>query len=114
MNSSKGQPLNSVRFTRHFIKQARHKGFTAEQIQVAIEQSDKPKRLGGTCDVTRVTKYEGQRRYMGAGVAVVMDGNSAITIYADEVVTPMREDRRNDPSAQNSRRLARFNSTVEA
>lgn len=107
MNSSKGQPLNSVRFTRHFIKQARHKGFTAEQIQVAIEQADKPKRFGGSCDVTRVTKYPSQRRYIGAGVAVVMEGNSAITIYADGVVTPMRDDQRNDPEALNSKRLNR-------
>ena len=114
MINSKGKPLNSVRFTRHFIKQARHKGFTAEQIQVAIEQSDKPKRAGGSCEVTRVTKYPTQRRYIGAGVAVVMEGDSAITIYEDGVVTPMREDQRNDPNAQNSRRLARFNSTVEA
>lgn len=103
-----GKHLGTVTFTNHFIKQARHKGFTAEQIQVAIEQSDKPKRAGGSCDVTRVTKYPSQRRYIGSGVAVVMDGNTAITIYADGIVTPMREDQRNDPEAQASRRLAVF------
>lgn len=105
---SNGIALGNVRFTNHFIKQARHKGFTAKQIQVAIEQSDKPKRWGGSCDVTRVTKYPTQRRYIGAGVAVVMDGNAAITIYADGIVTPMRKDQANDESALNSTRLARL------
>lgn len=103
-----GLPIESVAFTNHFIKQARYKGFTAEQIQVAIEQSDKPKRAGGSCDVTRVTKYPSQRRYIGSGVAVVMEGNTAITIYADGIITPMRADQRNDVDAQNSTRLARI------
>lgn len=105
---SNGIALGNVRFTNHFIKQARHKGFTAKQIQVAIEQSDKPKRWGGSCDVTRVTKHPSQRRYIGSGVAVVMDGNTAITIYKDGVITPMREDQRSDIDAQNSTRLARL------
>lgn len=100
-----GKHLGTVTFTNHFIKQARHKGFTADQIAMAIEQTDPNPR---DRRVTQVTKYPGQLRYCGGGVAVIMDGNSAITIYADRVITPMREDQREDPEAQASRRLAVF------
>ena len=96
---NKAKNLREIRFTNHFIKQARHKGFTAEQIQSAIESPYK---------ITKVSKHEGQLRYCGDGVAVVMDGNSAITIYADGVITPMREDRKDDPDARTSVRLSRL------
>lgn len=88
--------LHNVDFTPHFIKQVRTKGFTAEQIQEAIERPYK---------ITDVRRYPGQRRYCGGGIAVVMDGNRAITAYLDGVVTPLREDQKNDRAALNSRRL---------
>ena len=94
-----GINLSDVHFTNHFIKQAKHKGFTAEQIVGALSRSGKYAR------VTPVTKYPGQMRFCGNGVAVVMDGNTAITIYADRVVTPLREAQMNDPDALNSSRL---------
>ncbi len=88
--------LADVTYARHFVTQAIEKGFTAEQIQEAIEKPYK---------VTDVTAHPGQKRYCGGGVAVVMDGTHAITIYLDGVVTPMREDQKSDPNALASRRL---------
>lgn len=79
-----------VTTTNHMIKQARHKGFTAEQIIGAIEQTGNKRK--DKLRVTKVTKYPTQRRYCGHGVAVVMEGTTAITIYADRVVTPRRDD----------------------
>lgn len=88
--------LSTVSFSAHFIRQAREKGFTADQIQQAIENPYK---------VTDVRRYPGQKRYCGAGVACVLDGTTAITIYADGIVTPMREDQKSDPAALASKRL---------
>ena len=90
--------IAQVTYSDHFIKQAKAKGFTASQIIGALMSPEK---------ITDVRKYPGQKRYCGSGVAVVMDGTRAITIYLDGVVTPMREDQKNDPSALNSRRLNR-------
>lgn len=89
--------LADVTFSLHFIAQAKAKGFTAEQICQAITHPDK---------VTEVRRYHGQKRYCGAGVAVVLDGNDAVTLYADGIVTPRREDQ-TDSAALNSRRLNR-------
>ena len=83
--------------TDHFRQQAILKGFTMDQIVSALKNPER---------VTRVLRYPGQLRYCGAGVAVVMDGNSAITIYADEVVTDLRADQREDGYALASTRLA--------
>lgn len=88
-----------MRFTKHFLTQALTKGFTAEQIKSCL---DSPEFVN---DVIR--GYPGQRRFVGAGVAIVVDGDACITIYADRVVTPLREDQMNDPRALNSRRLNR-------
>lgn len=96
-NRHAGLPLASVRFGHHFLTQARTKGFTADQIVEAITRPYK---------VTDVTRYPGQKRYCGGGIAVVMDGTSAITCYLDGVVTPLREDQMSDTAALNSRRLA--------
>lgn len=97
-----GLNIADVTFTNHFIKQARHKGFTADQIAGALSQT------GEDARITDVRRYAGQRRYCGDGVAVVMSGNVAITIYADSVVTPLREDQMDDPEALNSRRIGRL------
>lgn len=99
-----GPRFDKVRLTNHFIKQARHKGFTAEQIIGAISQVGEPE---DDCRITRVSKHPAQRRFCGHGVAVIMEGNVAITIYADKVITPLRPDQMNDPSAINSQRLNR-------
>lgn len=88
--------INNVTFSDHFKKQFREKGFTTKQIREAIEHPYK---------VTPVTRYPGQLRYCGGGVAVVMRGRTAVTVYLDGVVTPLREDQKDDPAALNSRRL---------
>lgn len=89
--------IGHVTYTRHFLTQAVTKGFTADQIETAIRTPER---------ITDVSRYPGQTRMIAAGVAVVMDGNCAITLYADRVVTPLREDQRDDPAALASGRLA--------
>lgn len=88
--------IRTVVFSEHFKRQFREKGFTTAQIREAIESPYK---------VTPVTRYPGQKRYCGGGVAVVMRDNVAITVYLDGVVTPLRPDQMNDQAALNSRRL---------
>ena len=94
MNGHQG-PVN---FTRHFVATVAAKGFTAEQIMEAIRKPYK---------ITDVTRHPGQKRYCGAGVAVVMAGDTAITVYLDGVVTDLRPDQMSDPAALASRRLNR-------
>ena len=91
-----GMSLAAVKFERHFIAQAIAKGFTAEDIRDAVENPYK---------ITDVTRYPGQNRYCGKKIAVVMDGNRAVTCYLDGIVTPRRADQI-DEAAMNSRRLA--------
>lgn len=81
----------------HFRQQAILKGFTMAQIVSALKHPER---------VTRVTRYPGQLRYCGDGVAVVMEGQTAITIYADEVITDLRPDQQTDGYALSSTRLA--------
>lgn len=101
----KPQPFNSnstLTFADHFRKQAIAKGFTSAQIIDALKNPDK---------ITEVRRYPGQWRFCGAGVAVVVAFDrkipTAITLYADGVVTPLRADQMNDSAALGSRRLAR-------
>lgn len=86
--------------SEHFKDQMELKGFTAEQVANAIYAPEK---------VTEVRKYPGQRRYCGDGVAVIVRpervGYTLITLYADGIITPLREDQKNDPDALHSRRL---------
>lgn len=91
-----GLPLASVTLSPHFLTQAVDKGFTPQQIREAIENPYM---------VTDVTRYPGQKRYCGGGIAIVMDGTTAVTAYLDGVVTPMRDDQRHDEWARNSYRL---------
>lgn len=88
--------ITEVVFTKHFKDQFRQKGFATKQIKNAIENPYK---------VTDVTRYPGQKRYCGDGVAVVMRDNVAVTVYLDGVVTPLRPDQMNDSAALYSRRL---------
>lgn len=88
--------IQDVEFSDHFKRQFRSKGFTTAQVREAIENPYK---------ITDVRRYPGQKRYCGGGIAIVMRDNVAITVYLDGVITPMREDQKNDPAARNSRRL---------
>jgi hypothetical protein len=94
---SKGY-FGRINFTQHFLNTVKAKGFTPEQIISAIRNPEK---------VTDVRRYPRQKRYCGAGVAVVMHGADAITVYLDGVVTPLREDQKSDPAALASKRLNR-------
>lgn len=91
-----------VRPTEHFDKQCKAKGFTRAQVIRALKSPDK---------ITDVRRYPGQKRYCGAGVAVVTKMERGVvvlvTIYLDGIVTPLREDQKHDIEALNSRRLAR-------
>lgn len=88
----------TIQASAHFRQQAITKGFTMAQIVSALRNPER---------VTRVTRYPGQLRYCGAGVAVVMEGRRTVTIYADQVVTDLREDQMNDPAALASVRVNR-------
>jgi hypothetical protein len=87
-----------VTFSPHFIAQAKAKGFTPAQIKECIANPYK---------ITDVSRYPGQKRYCGAGIAIVMDGFRAVTCYLDGVRTPLRADQMNDPRALASRRALR-------
>lgn len=96
-----GVRLDQVEFSRHMLTQAATKGFTKEQIISALTKPEK---------VTDVTRYPGQKRWCGAGIAIVMEplGNgrwSAVTAYLDGVITERRADQV-DSAAMTSRRLA--------
>lgn len=88
--------ITQVTFSNHFLAQFREKGFTTAQVREAIESPYK---------ITDVRRYPGQKRYCGGGVAIVMRDTTAITIYLDGVVTPLRPDQMNDPAALRSRRV---------
>jgi hypothetical protein len=88
--------ISQITVAKHFVAQMQAKGFTQDQVISALTRPEK---------VTDVTRYPGQKRYCGAGVAVVVDGTHLITLYADGIVTPLREDQKGDPEALRSRRL---------
>lgn len=87
-----------VVFTPHFKNQFREKGFTTNQVFEALAHPYK---------VTDVRRYPGQRRYCGGGIAIVMDGMRAVTVYLDGVRTALRPDQMSDPAALASRRAIR-------
>ena len=92
-----------IKVTDHIKRQMAAKGITAEQVLGALRHPYK---------VTPVTRYPGQRRYCGQGVAVVVEPEDhnhfiLITVYEDGILTPLRADQMNDPAALNSSRLAR-------
>ena len=94
----KGIKREDIVFTKHSIKQIRAKGFNPESVLSAITNPNR---------ITELRRYPGQKRYFWAGLPVVMGDNVAITAYLDGVVTPLREDQKNDPEALNSVRLNR-------
>ena len=81
------------------------KGITTKQVGEALANPYK---------VTDVLRHEGQVRYCGRelanglpGVAVVVEGDTAITLFLDGIITPRRSDQVDD-AALNSSRLARI------
>lgn len=86
--------MNRFRLSRHILS----KGFDQDRIERVLAH---PART------TNVSRYPNQRRFIGEGIAVVVDISTgvAITAYLDGVVTPLREDQRNDPAALVSARL---------
>lgn len=91
-----GLDPSTVIFTEHFKKQCWQKGFDPKKIVATIRNPDR---------ITDVTRYPGQKRFIGNGLAIIMRGNTAITAYLDNVVTPLRPDQIGDPEAMNSNRL---------
>lgn len=96
----------NVRLSEHIRRQILNKGFDPQKVYNAINDPER---------VTEVTAHEGQVRAIGYGMAVVLapyrNGTEwmAMTVYLDEVVTPLREDQKDDPAALNSKRLANAN-----
>ena len=88
----------NVSLSRHSLT----KGFDPARILAVIDNPDK---------ITTVSRYPNQRRFIGDGLAVIVDvvTNTAVTVYLDGVITPMRDDQRNDPRALNSVRLRKMN-----
>jgi hypothetical protein len=81
--------------TGHFVKTAKDKGFTADQIiSTLIEPTE----------VYPSRSHPGQFRVTGNGVCIVGkpegDKFTLITIYADRIVTPVRPDQMNTPEGR--------------
>lgn len=93
--------------TQHLKKQMQEKGITINQVIEAISNPDK------ITDVRTRPEFAkaGQKRFCGAGVAVVAEVREdeviLITVYLDGVCTSLREDQLNDPLAVKSRRAKR-------
>lgn len=98
--NSLGVDHSTLDMSRHAMKQCKTKGFSGEQVKEALRQPYK---------VTDVRRYPGQKRYCGAGIAVVVnpDNKTIVTVYLDGVPTPLRPDQMSDPEARNSKRALR-------
>lgn len=83
------------------------KGITVDQVVEAVSKPDKVTYVRTRPEFAKA----GQRRFCGAGVAVVaeigQDEVTLITVYLDGVCTPLREDQLDDPLAVRSRRAKR-------
>ena len=93
--------------TPHFQTQMAAKGFTVDQVLSALRNPEKITEVRSRPEFIE----RGQRRYCGAGVAVVVEpsrgGYRLITLYADGVRTALRPDQMNDPYALASTRAVR-------
>lgn len=70
------------RLTEHVIATAARLGVAIRTIKkILADAKPYPSRL-----------HPGQFRYVGDGIAVVVDGNSVITVYKDRVLTKLRPD----------------------
>lgn len=69
----------------HIQDQANKKGISLEKIAQVLATPSR---------ITDVTRYPGQKRYIGQGIAVIVDpiARKAITVYLDGVFTPLRPD----------------------
>lgn len=72
------------RLTQHVQQQAATKGIELNKVLRVLTSPTR---------VTNVSKYPGQTRHIGEGIAVIVspDG-AAITVYLDGVITPLRPD----------------------
>jgi len=95
MNKAQGLDHTTLTMTEHCKRQIVAKGFDVRDVVSALREPYK---------VTDVRRYPGQRRYCGSGLAVIVDGQTIITVYLDGVRTPLRADQMNDPVALASRR----------
>ena len=93
--------------SRHLKKQMQEKGITVDQVIEAVSSPDKVTYVRTRPEFAK----SGQRRFCGAGVAVVAEVREdeviLITVYLDGVCTPLREDQLDDPLAVKSRRAKR-------
>jgi hypothetical protein len=72
------------RLTAHVQTQAAAKGISLEKLSRVLAQP---------AQITPVTKYPNQSRYIGEGIAVIVANDGAvITVYLDGVLTPLRPD----------------------
>lgn len=81
--------------TDHFLRTMIAKGFTAEQVLAAWNRP---------AEVYPSGSHPGQWRVTGEGVCIVGKPQGkrfiGITVYADRVVTPVREDQMNTPEGR--------------
>lgn len=98
--NSLGIDSSTLDLSRHAKKTLIEKGFTLEQVLKALRQPYK---------VTDVSRYPGQKRFCGGGLAVIvnMKAKVIVTMYLDGVRTPLRADQMNDPAALASQRALR-------
>jgi hypothetical protein len=80
----------AITFPDHFVEQMKSKEIPPENVIAALRDPEQ---------VTEVRRYPGQKRYCGYGVAVVIDGDHAVTLYLDQVVTALRPDQMHDKAA---------------
>lgn len=89
-------------FSHHVKLQAVANGFAASQIMRALTRPTR---------ITEVVGHRAQWRFCGAGVAVVVDYSgqvpTAVTVYLDGDVAPLRQDQTGDPAAVGDRRAVR-------
>lgn len=73
-----------MRITNHIKEQAANKGIDLAKIYRVLANPSR---------ITHVSRYENQERYIGEGIAVIVaDGEVAVTVYLDGIVTPLRPD----------------------
>lgn len=89
--------MMTVKITPHFTQQAVAKGFESSALRAALTAPER---------ITPVRAHPGQIRLIAAGVAVVCRPDvkagtlTAITVYADGVLTPPRADQMSTPQGR--------------
>ena len=75
----------NFRLTQHVQAQAAAKGIDLGKLERVLAHPSR---------ITNVSRYPNQSRYIGEGIAVIVDDrtNAVITVYLDGVITPLRPD----------------------